>query len=48
VTEPSDPRVDETQPVRRQAPDMDPGLAPDPQHEVEETPPERRGPVDDG
>jgi hypothetical protein len=37
--------VDPSDPVRRQDPDVDPGLAPDPQHAVEESPPEGEGPT---
>lgn len=37
--------VDPADPVRRQEPDLDPGLAPDPQHVVEDDPPESDGPT---
>jgi hypothetical protein len=37
--------VDPSDPVRREDPDLDPGLAPDPEHEVDENPPERAGPT---
>jgi hypothetical protein len=37
--------IDPSDPVRRQDPDVDPGLAPDPQHEVEESPPEGAEPT---
>jgi len=47
MTRPPDPRIDESEPIRRQEPDQDPGLAPDPQHAVEESPPEGGGPRDD-
>lgn len=30
--------IDPSDPVRRQDPDIDPGLAPDPEHEVENPP----------
>lgn len=38
----TDPRDGElaSDPIERQEPDLDPGLAPDPQHEVRESPPE--------
>lgn len=36
--------VDPSDPIRRQDPDVDPGLAPDPEHEVTEAPPEGDGP----
>jgi hypothetical protein len=32
--------VDPSDPIRRQEPDVDPGLAPDPEHEVVQAPPE--------
>jgi hypothetical protein len=40
--------VDPSDPVRRQAPDLDPGLAPDPdpEHQVDEDPPEGAGPTE--
>ncbi|MCW2831574.1 MAG: hypothetical protein JWP31_2266 [Aeromicrobium sp.] len=41
-----DDGIDSADPVERQQPDLDPGLAPDPQHEVEESPPETGGPRD--
>jgi hypothetical protein len=37
--------VDPGDPVRRQEPHVDPGLAPDPKHEVDEDPPEGAGPT---
>ena len=37
--------VDPSDPVRRQEPDVDPKLAPDPDHEVKESPPEGGGPA---
>ncbi len=37
--------IDPADPVRRQAPDVDPGLAPDPEHAVEDDPPENDGPA---
>lgn len=37
--------VDPSDPVRRQEPDVDPGLAPDPEHDVEENAPEGAGPA---
>jgi hypothetical protein len=37
-TEPSDP-------ITRQDPDLDPGLAPDLEHEIQENPPEGAGPT---
>jgi hypothetical protein len=37
--------VDPSDPVRRDDPDLDPGLAPDAEHEVEENPPEGAGPT---
>jgi hypothetical protein len=40
--------VDPSDPVRRQDPDLDPGLAPDPDHEVDEDPPEGAGPTEAG
>lgn len=44
-SEPSpEPDADPAEPIRRQEPDLDPGLAPDPQHEVVENPPEGAGP----
>ena len=38
--------VDPSDPVRRQDPDLDPGLAPDPEHQVDEDPPEGAGPTE--
>ncbi|WP_281287280.1 hypothetical protein [Aeromicrobium ginsengisoli] len=38
--------IDPSDPIRRQEPDMDPGLAPDPEHEVEENPPEGDRPAE--
>ena len=37
--------VDPSDPIRRQEPDLDPGLAPDDEHEVSENPPEDDGPT---
>ena len=48
MTRPPDPRpgdIDPADPIERQEPDLDPGLAPDPVHEVEENPPEGDGPA---
>ena len=42
---PDDPSIDPSDPVERQEPDLDPGLAPDPEHEVRENPPEGAGPT---
>jgi hypothetical protein len=39
------PGEEPTDPIRHQEPDPDPGLAPDPEHAVEETPPEGAGPT---
>jgi hypothetical protein len=43
---PEPPRedVEPSDPIERRPPDLDPGLAPDPEHEVEENPPEGAGP----
>jgi hypothetical protein len=46
--EPLPPDVEATEPVERREPDPDPGLAPDPQHEVRGAPPEGAGPGGDG
>ncbi|MRJ75254.1 hypothetical protein GEV29_01760 [Aeromicrobium sp. SMF47] len=42
TTTPQDPRddVEPSDPIERHEPDLDPGLAPDPQHEVRQSPPE--------
>lgn len=48
MTSPAEPRpggVDPAEPVERQEPDLDPGLAPDPEHEITENPPEGAGPA---
>lgn len=37
--------VDPSDPIRRDDPDLDPGLGPDPEHEVDENPPEGAGPT---
>lgn len=37
--------VDPSEPIERKEPDLDPGLAPDPEHEVDENPPEGAGPT---
>ena len=37
--------IDPSDPVHRQEPDVDPGLAPDPEHDVEENPPEGAEPA---
>lgn len=39
--------VEPTDPIERHEPDLDPGLAPDPQHEVTENPPEGTTPAPD-
>ncbi|WP_159085778.1 hypothetical protein [Aeromicrobium chenweiae] len=43
---PEDPRddVEPSDPIERRPADPDPGLAPDPQHEVRENPPEGASP----
>jgi len=37
--------ADPSDPIEKKDPDFDPGLAPDPKHQVEENPPEGAGPV---
>jgi hypothetical protein len=36
--------IRESDPVERHTPDLDPHLAPDPEHDIEESPPEGDGP----
>jgi len=48
MTQTPEPRHEDarpTDPIERQEPDLDPGLAPDPEHEVGENPPEGAGPT---
>lgn len=42
--EPQEDQPSPADPVVRQEPDLDPGLSPDPEHEVRESPPEGAGP----
>lgn len=37
--------VDPSDPIQRDDPDLDPGLSPDPAHDVQENPPEGAGPT---
>jgi hypothetical protein len=41
----TEPGHEDVEPIERQKPDLDPGLAPDAEHEVDENPPEGSTPA---